>query len=552
MERALPLGANDAAADRESRKRGWVDYLVILLLWAALYLPGLGVNEFRLEEPHRVEPAIGMLDSGNWSQPMVWGEPYYRKPPLTNWLIATGLWCAGGVSEFAARLPSVLLVLALALAARGTAGRWAGRGPALGAAIMVLSCSAMLDKGRLCEIEAGYTALSGIAMLVWLQGWAKGPLSAGRWAVIGLLLGAGVLAKGPPHLLFFYGLILVLTAADGRWRELLKLPHLVGVFCLAALALAWLWSTRAGLAQAKGTWASELVGRFGGAGGAVKWGKIFSNPLSSMLNLAPWVFLVLGRPWLDTVSEGQECARRFLRRVPWYVLAVIVILPMVPAYRPRYSMPAYAVAALTLAWWSEQIAPSSRTGRIWAKLILFAAVMALPAGAVSIWLNHGQWLWTALVLTGIGLGVAAWARRKSMETPLSRWHVTALALAALALTGWGIATPILARGGPYRTAAAGVAAHLAPGEKFVALRPGHLPFLIYLHGRFSVALDQGQLPDSGGKVLVLKRQLPAAGLTNRASRVLAEVGEEEWVTVLLELDPRPGASPSQSSSPARH
>lgn len=43
-----------------------------------------------------------------WLYPTLWGEPYFNKPPLMHWLIAT-LYRIGGVNEWTARLPSAIL-----------------------------------------------------------------------------------------------------------------------------------------------------------------------------------------------------------------------------------------------------------------------------------------------------------------------------------------------------------------------------------------------------------------------------------------------------------
>src|SRR5215216_291936 len=100
--------------------------LIVCALWAAIYLPGLGSTELKGEEGRRILPAITMLETGNWLVPYVGGKPFLRKPPLMNWLIAISLKLTGSRSEWAARLPSVLAMLALAavILAVGTGRGW--------------------------------------------------------------------------------------------------------------------------------------------------------------------------------------------------------------------------------------------------------------------------------------------------------------------------------------------------------------------------------------------------------------------------------------------
>src|SRR5947199_8040429 len=89
---------------------------VVLLVWAAIYLPGLGTLEIKGEEGRRILPAVTMLQTGNYVVPQIGSDPYFTKPPLVNWLVAGSFKLFQRRSEWAARLPSALSVLAVALA----------------------------------------------------------------------------------------------------------------------------------------------------------------------------------------------------------------------------------------------------------------------------------------------------------------------------------------------------------------------------------------------------------------------------------------------------
>src|SRR3954451_213053 len=101
-------------------------FAFVILCWAAIYLPGLGSLEIKGEEGRRILPGVTMLQTGNYIVPQVGSEPYFRKPPLVNWLVAASFKLFGVRNEWAARLPSTLCVLAVALAfaavARGSLG----------------------------------------------------------------------------------------------------------------------------------------------------------------------------------------------------------------------------------------------------------------------------------------------------------------------------------------------------------------------------------------------------------------------------------------------
>src|SRR5438477_8301602 len=90
--------------------------LIVLAVWAAIYLPALGSFEIKGEEGRRILPAMAMLENGNYIVPQVGSDPYFRKPPLVNWLIAGSFKIFGFRNEWTARVPSVLCILAVAIA----------------------------------------------------------------------------------------------------------------------------------------------------------------------------------------------------------------------------------------------------------------------------------------------------------------------------------------------------------------------------------------------------------------------------------------------------
>src|SRR4029077_11578320 len=90
--------------------------LIVILVWAALYLPGLGSLAIKGEEGRRILPGITMLQTGNYLVPQVGGEAYFRKPPLINWLVSASFKFFGYQNEWTARMPSVICVLLVGIA----------------------------------------------------------------------------------------------------------------------------------------------------------------------------------------------------------------------------------------------------------------------------------------------------------------------------------------------------------------------------------------------------------------------------------------------------
>ncbi|MEY2547318.1 MAG: hypothetical protein QOG48_2435, partial [Verrucomicrobiota bacterium] len=169
--------------------------LLVTIVWAAIYLPALGLFEIKGEEGRRILPAMAMIESGNYLVPQVGGEAYYRKPPLINWLIAGSFKIFHARNEWTARVPSVLSILAVAIAFVTVARNTLGRAGSIMAALIWLTNFGSLEKGRLVEIEALYISLCGLAMIFWLSWWQERRLPWLTWTVPWIFLGLGWLAK---------------------------------------------------------------------------------------------------------------------------------------------------------------------------------------------------------------------------------------------------------------------------------------------------------------------------------------------------------------------
>ena len=190
--------------------------LVVLLVWAVIYLPALGSIAIKGEEGRRILPAIGMLKSGNYIVPEVGGNPYFRKPPLVNWLVAASFRIFGVRNEWTARLPSAVAVLAVAIAFVTVARASLGPRGSIIAALIWMTNIGMIEKGRLIEIEALYISLCGLAIIFWLSFLVQRKSPWLIWVPASIFLGLGLLAKGPTHLIFFYAIVLAVLVADER------------------------------------------------------------------------------------------------------------------------------------------------------------------------------------------------------------------------------------------------------------------------------------------------------------------------------------------------
>ena len=197
----------------------WKAFLIVLLVWAGIYLPGLGKGGLKGEEGRRVLPAVEMLKTGNWILPRVGGMDYYNKPPGINWLVAASFALTGEQSELTARLPSVVFVLIFVSLLIWMPSPWMSVKARLISAIIFLTNIALIEKGRLIEIEAVYISLTGIAVLLWLNVWSMNGPKWLLWVVPSIVLAFGMLVKGPFIFIFFYSVVISVLCYSKKLKE---------------------------------------------------------------------------------------------------------------------------------------------------------------------------------------------------------------------------------------------------------------------------------------------------------------------------------------------
>ena len=310
---------------------------VVLAVWMAIYLPGLGSFEIKGEEGRRILPAIQMLETGNYLVPRVGSEPYLRKPPLINWLVAASFKIFGFRNEWAARLPSAFCVLVVALlfvtVSRSSLG---SRGSTI-AALVWLTNVGMIEKGRLIEIEALYASLFSIAFVCWLSSWEQKRSAWLTWFVPWIFLGLGWLAKGPLHLLFFYAIVVSVLWRAGKIRELLNLPHLIGLIVMLSIFASWAipFAHFTGEAHTAHVWSKQFSGRLLDN---IHWKSWALNIPKSLLYFLPWLLLM---PFV--VSRARPF---WLQPLVWAIAVPLVIVDLIPGALPRYTLP----LAAPFAW----------------------------------------------------------------------------------------------------------------------------------------------------------------------------------------------------------
>jgi 4-amino-4-deoxy-L-arabinose transferase-like glycosyltransferase len=358
---------------------------IVLLAWALIYLPSLGSIAIKGEEGRRILPAIRMLETGNFIVPQVGSAPYYRKPPLINWLVAASFKVFGVHNEWTARLPSALAVLAVAIAFVTVARVSFGSNGSMIAALIWMTNIGMIEKGRLIEIEALYVSLCGLAIIFWLTFWDQKKSPWLIWIPSSVFLGIGLLAKGPIHLLFFYGIVLAVLWQTKDWRLLLHPAHFVAVALILAIPAAWaipfLQRTTSEVAVDK--WSAQFTGRLRGID--FKFFSWIQNIPRGLIYFLPWVLLF---PFARFSKFNDPAQQRLARALAWGIAVPFVVVNMVPSAVARYSMPVIAPACWLLAMtyvdgalqWPRNW---TRPDRDWTRVLAVFIALGIAIGAIG-------------------------------------------------------------------------------------------------------------------------------------------------------------------------
>jgi 4-amino-4-deoxy-L-arabinose transferase-like glycosyltransferase len=399
-------------------------------VWAAIYLPALGSIAIKGEEGRRILPAVRMLETGNYVVPQVGSNPYYRKPPLVNWLVAASFKFLGVRNEWTARLPSALSVLAVAIAFVTVARPSLGPRGSLLAAMIWLTNIGIIEKGRLIEIEALYVSLCGLAIIFWLSFFLQKESPWLIWLPAFVFLGLGLLAKGPTHLLFFYAIVLAVVAYWKDWRVLVHPAHFIGVAVMIGIAAAWaipfVHSTTSQIAIDK--WSGQYTGRLKGVD--FKFLDWIQNVPRSLIYFLPWVLLF---PFVRFSKLREQGEQRLACALSWGTAVPFVLINLVPGGLPRYSMPAIVPASWLLG------------------MICAGNALQSPRW----WMKH-EFVWTKLVAAFVGLGLVIGA------------------------IGYPVAAIVVKNRQQVKTAAAEINSLVPPNETLYAVDPDYQPILFYI------------------------------------------------------------------------
>jgi 4-amino-4-deoxy-L-arabinose transferase-like glycosyltransferase len=397
----------------------------LAVMVAAAWCVGmLGRGYWTPDEPREADIAWRMSWQADEAVPLLAGEPFCEKPPLTYWLAAASMHVFGNAA-WAARLPNLLYALVTALSVGLLARRAAG--PVAGVAAAAAISTLLLSYQVAIWLATDAPLLAAVSVA--LSGAYSGFYAATRGERLrGYLLMHGALAVGflcKSAAAWMVPALTILTLAlwERRWRELWRWELYIGLVLQAAIILPWVWFVYVGpdgLEHLKVFFWNNLVGRFTNVDAPVdlQYTTAHRNSpgkylLELPIYLWPWTLLCLAAArgaWQQWRRPASPDASRSLRFAAATFLPSLAILSVAATARNIYLAPALPGVALLLGWW---IATLRARGDRWDRRALQATVLVLVAAVIGM---------AAL------LGIAGLAEQRRLDSPLLFGLVSAMGL----------------------------------------------------------------------------------------------------------------------------
>jgi len=337
------MPAESAAPTLPQRLRSPAVQLALLALWL---LATMGWRPLLLPDEGRYANVAREMLRGDLAVPTLDGLPFFHKPPLLYWLDVAAMHVAG-VTPLAARFAPALGAWIMAAALYAAMRRWHGARAAGIALLLCASCPLFFLSAQYVNHDMLVGGLIAAAVFAFVRAvdTAEPARVELRWVVAGWVgCALAMLAKG---LIGFVLPALVIgpwLLARGRWRQLLRLLHPLGLLAFALVAAPWFVAMQARYPAFNDYFFMEQHFR--------------RYALASFNNVHPfWFFIVVlplaTLPWSAWLPAALRRVGAEHRAMPglyaWWVVAVVGFFSLPSSKLVGYVLPALAPWCALLA-----------------------------------------------------------------------------------------------------------------------------------------------------------------------------------------------------------
>ena len=408
-------------------------WILFGLLAVSLFV-NIGVNPLYLEEPRRALIATEMFLQNNLFVPTQYGEFYYRKPPVFNWVILSSLRMFPGHPEFACRLVSVVSFLLMGLLTFFFCKKFHSEKLGQMASLTLLTAVHFLFYGSLfAEIDLFYSLITYTSILALYVFHQKG----NKLLYFGIIYGLsaiGLLTKGAPSIVFLGLSLGVHLFYTKRLKWLLSWQHFVGLALFVGIlgSYAWAYSQYNSLEPFIAKVWIQASGRTTGGSDLLRLVKhVLTYPLELLIDLLPIGLFI---PFLFVKGVFRKMMSHPMMKFVAVLFTVNIILYWASVgTRSRYVYMLYPLAVIICSWLflqaSEKIIWVEKALRILNLVIVFLLLVgfiALPVISSEIGIQPTFMIVGGSIVALVGIGFDAY-RNQSLS---QMWWLIALLIFA--------------------------------------------------------------------------------------------------------------------------
>ncbi len=364
------------------------DIVLLTLLFGVLFAWRLGSAPLmNPDEGRYAEVPREMVTSGDWVTPRLDGVPYFEKPPLMYWAVAS---CEKllGLNEWSARITPAFMAMCGLLLTYAGGRKLYGRDAGFWAAIVQGTSILYLALAHLLNIDMGVSVLMSATLLCFIlaiceeRGTPRLLLFLGMYASAALAtLSKGLIGFLLPGAVMFLWLLLL-----REWRWLRPFYLVGGLVLFLAIAVPW----HVLIANANPGWEHfyfihEHFERFTDKGHGRYQPAWYFIPIL-ILGLFPWTGFI----W-SSFREGLRggWSYRDVNARSWYLALwagfIFVFFSASKSKLPNYILPVFPPIALMIGnWISETLKSPDPFARMRPGLRIFAFLCGLIAAALCV------------------------------------------------------------------------------------------------------------------------------------------------------------------------
>ena len=367
-----------------------IPLLGLLTLAAVLLFPGLGAAPIERAEIYFLDGARSMVERQDYLVPYYRGQPFFDKPALTYWLMATAFQ-AFGYTLAAARLVSALIALLTLITTVWLGIQLFDRRTAISGGLILATTLGFVSFGRLAMSDMLLTLWSTLAMALALAAFRESRASSWCIPALGAVMGLGFQTKGPVALLLpGLGIMALLWQRRRQRGPITPWPLLLALACFIVVGLGWfaIIYLRLGAEPLAHFFLRENLERFAGAtydvGRRAWWYYVpaylaFGLPWSPFLAVAGW----------HVLRGGPE--ERHSRLLLGWMGLMVVLLSLSRGKIDYYLLPLLPPASLVIGRYFSAV-PWGRFDRIWGRVVVLLVGLLLVVAPAAIWQLPSDWL----------------------------------------------------------------------------------------------------------------------------------------------------------------